>query len=147
MISPIRRQHVHRRDRPAVVVQPHVEGLDGLRVIHHDDRLLRVFFGQIALVLRLQVDAPLDRKLELLVGPLEHSYRLAVIHMHEFRADDALEFRDQPLLDALVEEGEGSRERDRVAHVGEAGDVGEDALEVEAEVCLQSRSRYANMTV
>jgi len=26
--------------------------------------------------------------------------------MHEFRADDPLEFRDQPLLDPLVEEGE-----------------------------------------
>jgi len=26
--------------------------------------------------------------------------------MHEFRADDALEFRDQPLLDPLVEKGE-----------------------------------------
>jgi hypothetical protein len=57
-------------------------------------------------VLRLQVDAPLDRELELLVRPLEHLDRLAVIHMHEFRADDPLEFRDQPLLDALVEEGE-----------------------------------------
>ena len=65
-----------------------------------------VFLGQIALVLRLQVDAPLDRELELLLRPLEHSDRLAVIHMHEFRADDPLEFRDQPLLDPLVEEGE-----------------------------------------
>jgi hypothetical protein len=36
----------------------------------------------------------------------EHFDRLAVIHMDEFRADDPLEFRDQPLLDALVEEGE-----------------------------------------
>jgi hypothetical protein len=26
--------------------------------------------------------------------------------MHEFRADDPLEFRQQPLLDALIEEGE-----------------------------------------
>jgi hypothetical protein len=26
--------------------------------------------------------------------------------MHEFRAHDALELRDQPLLDALVEEGD-----------------------------------------
>ena len=54
----------------------------------------------------LQVDAPLDREFELLVRPFEHSDRLAVIHMHEFRADDPLEFRDQPLLDPLVEEGE-----------------------------------------
>jgi hypothetical protein len=34
-----RRQHVHRRDRRAVAVDPHVERLDGLRVVHHDDRL------------------------------------------------------------------------------------------------------------
>jgi hypothetical protein len=88
-------EHVHRRDRPAVVVQPHVEGFDGLRVVHHDDRLLRVFLGQIALVLRLQVDAPLDREFELLVRPLEHLDRLAAIHMHEFRTDDPLELCDQ----------------------------------------------------
>ena len=67
---------------------------------------IRVFLGHITLVLRLQVDAPVDRKFEFLVRPPEHFDRLAVIHMHEFRADDALEFRDQPLLDALVEEGE-----------------------------------------
>jgi hypothetical protein len=65
-----------------------------------------VFLGQIALVLRLQVDAPFDRELEVLVGALEHLDRLAVIHMHEFRADDALALRDQPLLDALIEKGE-----------------------------------------
>ncbi len=51
-----RRQHVHCGDRAAIVVHPHVEGFDGLRVVRHDDRLLRVFLGQIALVLRLQVD-------------------------------------------------------------------------------------------
>jgi hypothetical protein len=66
----------------------------------------RVFLGQIALVLRLQVDAPVDREFELLVRPLEHSDRLAVIHMHELRADNPFEFRDQPLRDALVDEGE-----------------------------------------
>ena len=38
--------------------------------------------------------------------PLEHFDRLAVIHMDEFRADDPLQLRDQPLLDPLVEEGE-----------------------------------------
>src|ERR1700730_10945650 len=47
-------QHVHRRDCPAVGVQTHVEGFDVLRVVHHDDRLLRVFLGPIAFVLRLQ---------------------------------------------------------------------------------------------
>src|SRR5216683_2666339 len=53
-----RRQHVHRPDGPAVIVDPHVEGLDVLWVVHHDDRLLRVLFREIALVLRLEVDAP-----------------------------------------------------------------------------------------
>jgi hypothetical protein len=77
-----------------------------LWVVHHYDRLLRVLLGQIALVLGLQVDAPADREFELLVRTLEHFDRLAVIHMHELRADDPFEFRDQPLLDALVEEGE-----------------------------------------
>jgi len=86
-------QHVHRRDRSAVVVEPHVERFDGLRVVHHDDRLLCVLFGKIPLVLRLQVDAPLDWEFEFLVRPLEHLDRLAVIHMHEFRADDFFEFR------------------------------------------------------
>ncbi len=57
-------------------------------------------------MLRLQVDAPLDREFEFSVRPLEHLDRLAIIHVHEFRADDPLEFRDQPLLDALVKEGE-----------------------------------------
>jgi hypothetical protein len=49
-----------------------VEGFDRLREVHHDDRCLRVFLGQIVLVLHLQVDAPLDRELEFLVRPFEH---------------------------------------------------------------------------
>ena len=57
-------------------------------------------------MLRLQVDAPFDREFEFLVCPLEHFDRLAVIHMHEFRPDDPLEFPDQHLFDALVKEGE-----------------------------------------
>src|SRR6266852_3645061 len=85
-LTDARRQYVHRRDRPAVVVHPHVERLDVLRVIHHDDRLLRVLLREIALVLGLQVDAPLHRELELLLRPLEHRDRLAVINAHELRA-------------------------------------------------------------
>ena len=57
-------------------------------------------------MLQLQIDAPFDRELELLVRPFEHFDRPAVIHIHEFRADDPVEFRQQPLLNALVEEGE-----------------------------------------
>jgi len=101
-----RRQYVHRCDGAAIVVDAHVERFDGLWVVHRDDRLLRVFLGQIALVLRLQIDAPVDRELEFLVRPLEHFDSLAVIHIHEFRADDPFELCDEPLLDAPVEESE-----------------------------------------
>jgi hypothetical protein len=38
-----RRQHIHRRDRPAVVVQSHVEGFDVLRVVHHDHGFVACF--------------------------------------------------------------------------------------------------------
>jgi hypothetical protein len=58
--------------------------------IHHDDRLFRVLLGQVALVLRLQVDAPVDRELEFLVRALEHLDRLAVIHTHEFPSPNRL---------------------------------------------------------
>src|SRR5436305_830678 len=57
-LADARRKHVHGGDRPAVVIEPHVEGLDVLRVVHDDDRLLCVFLREIALMLGLQVHAP-----------------------------------------------------------------------------------------
>src|SRR5262249_16667171 len=69
------REHVHRGDGPAVVVDAHIERLDVLRVVHHDHGLLGVLLGEIALVLGLQVDAPLRRKLELLLPALAHRNR------------------------------------------------------------------------
>jgi hypothetical protein len=57
----------------------------------------------VALVLGLQVHAPLHRELELRFGPLENLDRLVVAHAHELRVDDALELRDHAFLDALLE--------------------------------------------
>ena len=65
-----------------------------------------MLFGQIALVLRLQIDTPLDRELEFFVRALQNCDGLAVVHAHEFRVDDPFQFRDQSLLDALIEEGD-----------------------------------------
>src|SRR5215510_7306432 len=53
-----RGEHIHRRDGLPVVVDAHVERLDGLRVVQHDYRLLRVLLGEITLVLGLKVDTP-----------------------------------------------------------------------------------------
>ncbi len=99
-----RRQHVHRRDGPAVVVDAHVERLDLLRVVHQHHRAGGVLLADVALVLRLQVDPPLDRKLELLLRALQHADRLGVVHPHELRIDDPLQLGDHALLDALLEE-------------------------------------------
>ena len=42
-------------------------------------------------MLGLQVHAPFYRELELHIRALKHRDRLAIIHAHEFRTDDALE--------------------------------------------------------
>jgi len=52
-------EHVHGGHGAPVVVLAHVEGLDGARVVEHDDRLPEHLLGQVALVLALQVHAPL----------------------------------------------------------------------------------------
>jgi len=69
MISPIPARQRPRGDRPVVVVETHVERLDLLRVVHQDHRLADVLLGDVALVLGLQVDAPLGPELELLLAP------------------------------------------------------------------------------
>ena len=60
-----RKENIHRRDRFAPllvrVVQAHIESLDRRGIIDQDHRLLAVLLHQIALVLTLQVAAPLDR--------------------------------------------------------------------------------------
>ena len=63
-------QHIHRRNCLAIVVRPHVEGLDARRIVRHDDGTADVLFDQPAFVLALQVHAPFHGKLEflLLVG-------------------------------------------------------------------------------
>jgi hypothetical protein len=71
MISPTGREHIHRRDGSAVVVEAHVERLDLLGVVHDHHRPLRVFLAEVALMLGLEGDAPFDRELEGPAGPLE----------------------------------------------------------------------------
>jgi hypothetical protein len=112
-------EHVHGRDGPAVVVLAHVERLDVLRVVHDDDRPADVLLGEPALVLGLQVDAPLHRELELLLRLLEEANGLGVVEPLEGGRDDALELLHHALLDALVEERHvvGALGEHRLQHV------------------------------
>ena len=95
-----RHQQVHRGHRLVVVVQPHVERFDLLRVVEDRRRLLEMLLGQPALMFALEVQAILDRILEALPRLLQNRHRLGVgdplerILRHEL----------QPLAQALVDE-------------------------------------------
>lgn len=55
-----RNEEVHRGNCFSIIVCAHVEGLDGFRVVVENDWTFEVFFSEIALMLGLEVDAPLD---------------------------------------------------------------------------------------
>jgi hypothetical protein len=94
MISPIpgANTSIATAVRPSSFM-PHVEGLDGLRVVHHDDWLLFVFLSQITFVLGLQVDVLLHREFEFLVRPAQLPLPPRVIDMTNSEPTEAGELR------------------------------------------------------
>ncbi len=90
-----------------VVVELHVEGLDFLRVVDHDDRLLEVFFHQVALVLACQIHTPTHRELELLAvfdGLFQYLDAFGVGQTHKLGVYHAAQALDEAVVDHLVEE-------------------------------------------
>ena len=63
-----RHEQVHRGHSFPVVIQSHVKRFNLFRKIENRHRTLEMFFGQPALMLRLQVQSVLDRKLEFLAA-------------------------------------------------------------------------------
>ena len=61
-------QQIHRRDSFPVVVQTHVKWFDLLGKIENGNGTFETFFGQPALVLRLKVQAVIDRELKFLAA-------------------------------------------------------------------------------
>ena len=82
-------QHVHGSNRFAVVVDTHVERLQRARIVVQDDGVLEVLLGQESLMLRLQVDAPLDRILERLARLEKNINRIGVGDTQERRLEDS----------------------------------------------------------
>ena len=82
-LADARRQHVHRADCLAVLIEPHVEGLNVRRVVGDGDGLFENFLGQIALVLALQIGAPVRGEFPVAPGFFQQSDR--------FRVGDVLE--------------------------------------------------------
>ena len=94
---------VGRGNGLAVVVCAHVKRLDILGVIGDEDGLFKDLLGQIALVLGLQVDAPLNGEVELLVAFLEDIDGLGVAYAAELVGNDVLEALEQTLVHEGVE--------------------------------------------
>mmetsp|Transcript_11425 Transcript_11425/g.47912 ORF Transcript_11425/g.47912 Transcript_11425/m.47912 type:complete len:372 (+) Transcript_11425:50-1165(+) len=88
-------EHVHRGDGFVVVVQAHVERLDVLGVVVHDDRLLVHLLREVPLVLGGEVDAPLHRVHKL------HALRHRLLqNLNRLRVRDAPEGVLRDVLDA-----------------------------------------------
>ena len=98
-------QHIGCSHGLAVGVLLHVEALDLLRVVGDEDGLLEHHLGQVALVLGLDVHAPLHGELELLVVLLQNLDGIGVADAAELAACHQLEALDEALVDELVEEG------------------------------------------
>ena len=89
-----------RRSAAATVL----EGLDVLRIVDDEDRLLEDLLGDVPLVLGLEVHAPGDRELEVGVGLLEDLDGLGVVEDFEVGVHDVVQLVEEALLHELVEE-------------------------------------------
>ena len=97
-------QHIGCGDGLAVGVLLHVEALDLLRVVGDEDGLLEHHLGQVALVLGLDVHAPLHGELELLVVLLQDLDGVGVADAAKLAVCHQLKALDEALVDELVEE-------------------------------------------
>src|SRR5574344_730311 len=105
----LREKHVGALHRFAVGVLLHVESLDFLGVVNHNDRFLEVFFHQIAFVFAGEVDTPIDWEFKLLSvfdGFFEYADTFGVGKTHKVGGDDTLEAFDEARVDHLIEESQ-----------------------------------------
>ena len=77
-------QDIHGRHGPAIIIDPHIEGLDRGRIIGDDKRPPEDLFGQIAFMLRLQIDSPADLELKFFLRLQQAIDGLGVGDMGEF---------------------------------------------------------------
>ena len=96
-------QTVHRRDRPAVVVQLHIECFYFFRIICDKYRPFVHHLGQIALVLCLQIRSPGYFILKLIIVLLQDPDRLRVGHAGKVGIHDIVETFQQSLVDKTIE--------------------------------------------
>ncbi len=103
-LADLREEHVHTPDGLAVLVLLHIESLDVLRIVGHNDRAAEMLLHKVALVLGLKVHAPVNRVLELRSGCLENLDSLGVRKTDELCLDHILKPLDELLVVHIVEE-------------------------------------------
>ena len=97
-------QTVCRGHGLAVVVQAHVEGLDLLGIVGDEHGALEHLLGEIALVLGLQIGAPIYLIVELVIVLLQDLHRVGVADAAEIGGGHMLQTFLQPLVHEAVEE-------------------------------------------
>ena len=105
----LREEHVGALHRFAVFVGLHVERLNFLRIINHDDGLLEMLFHEIAFMFGSQVATPIYGEFKLFAlgnGFFEQTNTFCVRQAHEFGVDHRAQTIDQGVVDHLVEEFE-----------------------------------------
>ena len=106
-LANLREEHISALHRLAVGILLHVEGLDVLGIVGHDDRTLEMVLHQIALMLTGQVHAPGNGELKLMAGGhglLQNTDTLCVRQAHKRALKHRLQTAEQRLVDHLVEE-------------------------------------------
>ena len=98
-------QAVHSSDGLAVGVELHVEGLDILGVVGDKDGLLEYLLGEETLMLGLQVAAPGDGEVELVVVLMKQLHGLGVGDAAEVAIQNVVQAIQQTLVQKSVEEG------------------------------------------
>ncbi len=103
----MREEDVHTAYGLAIVVLLHIEGLDLLRVVSHDDGRIVVLLDEITLMLAGEVGTPVDGELKFLAatnGFLEDGDTLGVGSAYEWTLHDEADALDELLVVMLGEE-------------------------------------------
>ena len=97
-------EHVHGAHGAAIVVLLHVEGLDFTGIVGKYHRLAEMLFHEVALVLALEVGAPVDGELELAARCLEYLDTFGIGKAHEVVVEHELQTAHKLLVEMLGEE-------------------------------------------
>ena len=90
----------------AVGVLLHVERFYLARIVYDEHGFFVVLVGEVAFMLRLEIESPFDGVDELLARLFENIYRLGIIDARKVAVNDVFELGDKPVLEPRVEEFE-----------------------------------------